>query len=610
MQLSNQELGAILVGQSYLSEAELQTVLQEAEERRAELKTILFEKRLLTSALLENALAEHYKLPFFDLASNAPSREIVMALPEDFARTYLTIVTAYEPEKSITIATADPTEEGLEEAVRVNIGQDHYIPTGKKVLEAAKSIKKASMWAKKGATVPHKKFAGTVTFVYSPQGSIKNAFSLYRKPLATRFQSIMEKQKKVAPEILEEIFDDAMGLRASDIHFEPQEKDVVVRFRVDGVMHEAGRLPKQFYEGIINRIKIEANLRIDEHFAAQDGAIRYKSKSGTMDVRVSIIPIVDGEKVVMRLLSEYVRNLTLADLGFSDHYRNILERAANKPFGMILTTGPTGAGKSTTLYGLVKMRNRPDVNISTIEDPVEYKIPGINHIQVNQGTGLTFAKGLRALVRQDPDVILVGEIRDTETAQIAVNAALTGHLLFSTLHANDSATAVPRLVDMGVEPFLLASTLEVIIAQRLARSICPNCRFSYTITKDEAMKLFTGADHYFQDEEEQVHLYRGKGCSACGETGYKGRIGIYELLEVTKDLEELIVQKKNSTEILLKARENGFLFLFEDGLDKVRNGQTTMEELMRVAAPPEKEFFTAKANVQAQESKSSKAKKK
>ncbi|MEQ1849519.1 MAG: ATPase, T2SS/T4P/T4SS family [Candidatus Peribacteraceae bacterium] len=610
MQLTNQELGAILVGQSYLSEAELSSVLQEADERRADLKSILFEKRLLTSALLENALAEHYKLPFYDLNANAPSRETVMALPEDFARTYLTIVTAYEPEKSITIATADPTEEGLEEAVRVNIGQERYIPTGKKALEAEKGAKKASLWAKKGSLVPHKKFAGTVTFVYSPQGSVKNAFSLYRKPLATRFQSIMEKQKKVAPEILEEIFDDAMGLRASDIHFEPQEKDVVVRFRVDGVMHEAGRLPKQFYEGIINRIKIEANLRIDEHYAAQDGAIRYKSKSGTMDVRVSIIPIVDGEKVVMRLLSEYVRNLTLADLGFSDHYRNILERAANKPFGMILTTGPTGAGKSTTLYGLVKMRNRPDVNISTIEDPVEYKIPGINHIQVNQGTGLTFSKGLRALVRQDPDVILVGEIRDTETAQIAVNAALTGHLLFSTLHANDSATAIPRLMDMGVEPFLLASTLEVIIAQRLARSICPNCRFSYTITKDEAMKLFTGAEHYFANEEDQVHLYRGKGCSACGETGYKGRIGIYELLEVTKELEELIVQRQNSTALLLKARENGFMFLFEDGLDKVRNGQTTIEELMRVAAPPEKEFFTTKADVQVQDIKSSKAKKK
>ena len=590
MQLSNADLGKVLVDQSYLSTDELAQVLKEAEERRVPLRTILFERRLLTADLLENALSEYYKLPFYDLISKPPTMDTVNVLPEEFARTYSAVAVQYEAEKSITIATSDPQQEGFEEAVRSNVGQKNFVLTGKLALEASK--KKTGLFSK-DPKAPTKKFTGTVTYVYSPESAIKNAFSFYRKPLATRFQAIIEQQKKVAPEILEEIFNDAMGLKASDIHFEPQEKDVIVRFRVDGVMHEAGRLPKQFYEGIINRIKIEANLRIDEHFAAQDGAIRYKSKAGTMDVRVSIIPIVDGEKVVMRLLSEYVRNLTLADLGFSDHYREILERAANKPFGMIITTGPTGAGKSTTLYGLIKMRNRPDVNISTIEDPVEYKIPGINHIQVNHATGLDFSKGLRSLVRQDPDVILVGEIRDSETATIAVNAALTGHLLFSTLHANDSATAIPRLIEMGVEPFLLASTLEVIVAQRLARKICPQCRFSFTITVEEAQKLFRGAEHYFHGDEP-VHLYRGKGCQACGNTGYRGRIGIYELLEISKDMEVLIVQKKNSTDILMKAREHGFMFLFEDGLDKVRAGQTTIEELSRVAAPPEEEFFLSK----------------
>ncbi len=586
MQISNQDLGKILVAQNYLNESELTEVLKEAEQRRVDLRTILFERRLLTADLLENALAEYYKLPFYDVVGKPPAREVVSVIPEECARSLSLVAVAYETDKSITVATSDPGQEGLEEAVKANVGQTHYIPTGK----AAKATDKKSFWAKQPKAVATKPFAGTVTFVYAPKNAIATAFALYRKPLATRFQSIIEKQKKVAPEILEEIFDDAMGLKASDIHFEPQEKDVIVRFRVDGVMHEAGRLPKPFYEGIVNRIKIEANLRIDEHFAAQDGAIRYKSKSGTMDVRVSIIPIVDGEKVVMRLLSEYVRNLTLADLGFSDHYRTILEKAANKPFGMIITTGPTGAGKSTTLYGLIKMRNRPDVNISTIEDPVEYKIPGINHIQVNQQTGLTFAKGLRSLVRQDPDIVLVGEIRDAETATIAVNAALTGHLLFSTLHANDSATAVPRLIEMGVEPFLLASTLEVIVAQRLSRKICPQCRFSYTVTPDEAKTLFKGAEHYFTGDEP-VTLYRGKGCEACGNTGYRGRVGIYELLEVDKEIEELIVQKKNSTEILLKARENGFMFLFEDGLEKAKSGQTTIEELLRIAAPPEEIFF-------------------
>lgn len=586
MQLSNADLGAILLQQSYLSTEELTAVLHEAEERKVPLRTVLFERRLLTSDLLENALAEHYQLPLYDVMGRPPAADVVAVLPEDFARTWSALAVAYDAGKSITVATADPKQEGLEEAIRSNVGQATMVLTGK---AATAAKKKPGFWGK-GATQLTKKFLGTITLAYAPESAIKHGFVFYRKPLATRFQKIIDEQKKVAPEILEEIFADAMDLKASDIHFEPQEKDVVVRFRVDGVMHEAGRLPKQFYEGIVNRIKIEANLRIDEHYAAQDGAIRYKSKGATMDVRVSIIPIVDGEKIVMRLLSEYVRNLTLADLGFSDQFREILEHAANKPFGMIITTGPTGAGKSTTLYGLIKMRNRPDVNISTIEDPVEYKIPGINHIQVNHATGLDFSKGLRSLVRQDPDVILVGEIRDSETATIAVNAALTGHLLFSTLHANDSATAVPRLIEMGVEPFLLASTLEVIVAQRLARRICPSCRFSYTISVEEARGLFRGAEHYFTGDEP-VHLYRGKGCSACGNTGYRGRVGIYELLEVNKDIEELIVAKRNSTEILLKARESGFVFLFEDGLDKARAGMTTIEELTRVAAPPEEMYF-------------------
>lgn len=586
MQLSNTELGQVLVKQSYLSEDELKQVLAEATDRNVELRTVLFEKRLLTAELLENALSEYYKLPFYDLASKPPTPDVIELLPEDFARSISVVVVA-KTDAGITIAASDPQTPGLEQAIRLNIGQKKMVPYD---ADGAKKTKKhESFWGGETNAVA-KTYTGTIEFVYAPKNSITQSFSLYRKSLATRFQSIIDKQRKIAPEILEEIFDDAMVLKASDIHFEPQEKDVIVRFRVDGVMHEAGRLPRQFYEGIVNRIKIEANLRIDEHFAAQDGAIRYKSKAGTMDVRVSLVPIVDGEKIVLRLLSEYVRNLTLLDLGFSDHYREVLEKAAHKPFGMILTTGPTGSGKSTTLYGLIKMRNAPDVNISTIEDPVEYKIPGINHIQVNHATGLDFSKGLRALMRQDPDIILVGEIRDPETANIAVNAALTGHLLFSTLHANDSGTAMPRLIDMGVEPFLLASTLEVVIAQRLARRICSHCRFSYTMDGKEASTLFRGAGNYFPPTE-LIHFYRGKGCEACGNTGYTGRVGIYELLVVDKKIEELIIARANSTAILLQARENGMTFLFEDGLEKVKAGLTTIEELLRIAAPPDVIFF-------------------
>ncbi len=582
MHISNEQLGDILLKQNYLSEEELKKVLQECTERNVELKQILFEQGLLTAALLENALAEHYKLPIADLVSDAPSPEDIALLPEDFARSQ-GLVIAKKDGDTLYVAVSDPSIENLEELIRINVGRKKEA----KLPKDGDKTKKGTMWSSAKDKKEPEKFTGPIKILYAPKSVIDGAYVFYRKPLATRFQSIIENEKQVAPEIMEEIFEDAMGLRASDIHFEPQEKEVIVRFRVDGVMHEAGRIPKLFYEGVVNRIKIESNLRIDEHYSAQDGAIRYKSKTGSaMDVRVSIVPIVDGEKIVMRLLSEYVRTLTLADLGFSEKHRAILTEVSNKPFGMILTTGPTGSGKSTTLYGLLKIRNRPDVNISTVEDPVEYKIPGINHIQVSEKTGLTFSKGLRALVRQDPDIILVGEIRDGETASIAVNAALTGHLLFSTLHANDSATAVPRLIEMGIEPFLLASTLEVIVAQRLARRICPQCRFSYTITAAEARQLFKGAENYFSGEE-LVHFYRGKGCESCGDTGYRGRIGVYEMLLVTKPIEELIIARASSAQILDKAREEGMSLLFDDGLEKVKAGQTTMEELLRIAAPPE-----------------------
>ncbi|MCF7844460.1 MAG: type II/IV secretion system protein [Kiritimatiellales bacterium] len=668
MSLSDEQISKILLEQNYLSEEELQKTSEQAKELKVSLLSLLVDQGLLTRQLFESALAEHYKLEFYDLASNPPPSNIISLIPEEVARAYSAIVVKREGDQ-ITVATSDPSNEQLEEAIRMNFEQDTAeMPTnkaddgaedekvekekkeekeGKEIKEAKEEEKKSnteqvfppagseeekgtkdssssdkttedkkdskdskgieeikepkvasakpkpkkasfsfSFGKKKEKEVVRNKFAGKITFVFAPRSTIESSFFHYQKPLATRFQKIIEAQKKVAPEILEEILDDAIQLRASDIHFEPQEKIVVVRFRVDGVMHEAGRIPKEHYEGVLNRIKIDANMRIDEHFAPQDGAIRHKTNSGAIDIRVSVVPVVDGEKVVMRLLSEYVRHLTLGDLGFCQKYQETLHQAAHKPFGMILTTGPTGSGKSTTLYALLKMRNSPDVNISTIEDPVEYKIAGINHIQVNNKAELTFATGLRALVRQDPDILLVGEIRDGETADISVNAALTGHLLFSTLHANDAATAIPRLLEMGVEPFLLASTLEVVIGQRLVRRICPQCRHSYSIEREEAIALFPGADKFFTGEGP-VTLYRGKGCEGCGDTGYKGRVGIYELLEITQEVEALIINRATSADINNAARSAGMRLMFEDGFEKVRTGMTTVDELLRVAAPPE-----------------------
>lgn len=579
MPLKDTDFGNILLKQSYVSEEELKKALAESKQRGVPLKAVLIEMGILTEDLCESALAEYYKLPFMDVAASSIPAELVEMLPEEIARAFSAVVVKRE-KNAVTVATSDPGNPGLEDAIRTNLDRKDATEEGDR-----KTGKKRLFG---GRAEPKKqKFNGKIQLMYAPHGAIDAFFVHYRKPLATRFQAIINQQRKVAPEIITEIFNDAIELRASDIHFEPQEKEVLVRFRVDGVMHEAGRIPKEYYEGVVNRIKIEANMQTDEHFAAQDGAIRYETRSGnTMDIRVSIVPIVDGEKIVLRLLSEYVRTLTLLDLGFSDEYRAILEKIAHKPFGMVLTTGPTGSGKSTTLYALMKMRNHPDVNISTIEDPVEYKIPGINHIQVNADTNLTFANGLRALVRQDPNIILVGEIRDGETASIAVNAALTGHLLFSTLHSNDAATAIPRLLDMGVEPFLLASTLEVVIAQRLVRRLCPQCRYSYSLSIGEACKLFPGAASYF-GKKGPVRLYKGKGCEACSGTGFKGRVGIYELLIVTPAIEDLITRRASATDLNTLARKEGMKLLFDDGFEKVKAGMTSIEELLRVAAPPD-----------------------
>jgi len=586
MALTDAELKKLLLDQSYVSEEDIKKAEANAKSHGISLRESLKELELVTQDIYESAIAEFYHMQYFD-GSKPPSPEMVLMLPEDIARTYSAIVVSFDKNKA-TVATADPSNKLLEDALRQNLGQEIAIfPDKEEAGKKQTSRKSAAHFSfRKEKKTDRKKFTGKIELVYASRKAIESFFVHYRKPLATRFQQIIDADKKVAPEILEEIFNDAIGLRASDIHFEPQIDIVVVRFRVDGVLHEAGRIPKEYYEGVVNRMKIAANLHIDEHFAAQDGAIRYDTGTGTMDIRVSIVPIVDGEKIVLRLLSEYVRSLTLSDLGFSEENRTMLEAVSHKPFGMILTTGPTGSGKSTTLYALLKLRNHPDVNISTIEDPVEYKVPGINHIQVNSETNLSFANGLRALMRQDPNVILVGEIRDGETASIAVNAALTGHLLFSTLHANDAVTSVPRLLEMGVEPFLLASTLEVVIAQRLVRRVCPHCRYSYSVSASEIPKLFPHAQKFFKTSKS-VLLYKGKGCESCGGIGYSGRIAIHELLTITPEVEALIIKRASSAEIEVAARKQGMSSLFEDGFEKVKAGVTTMEELLRVASPPD-----------------------
>ena len=548
MKLDDQKIKSILLGGSYVTEDDVKKGEAHTKIHHSSLASYFIAEGLMNKDLLGQAIAEHFDIPYADLNSNQPSREQVLRIPERIARKSRVVLFKEEGE-NIIVTTDNPQQKNISEKIK-------------------------SIFTKKKFKI-----------AYSLSEDIDAALIHYHKTLETRFNKIIKKQNRIAPEIISEIIKDALVFHASDIHFEPQDSEVVIRFRVDGVLQEAGRISKEYYENILNRIKVQAHLRTDEHYSAQDGSMRYVQGDKTADLRISIVPTLDGEKVVMRLLAEYVREFTLNDLGLSSKDQELIVKASKKPFGMILAVGPTGAGKTTTLYGMVKFLNRQEVNVATIEDPVEYKIVGVNHIQVNKQTSLTFANGLRSIVRQDPDIILVGEIRDNETAELAVNAALTGHLLLSTFHANDAATAIPRLLDMGIEPFLLSSTLEIVIAQRLTRRICEKCRYSYSESRKSLEENLPHAKKYFQ--KEKITLYKGKGCEACAQTGYRGRSAIFEIINITPEMSDLILKNPSTRQIWKLAEKQGARSVFEDGIEKVKEGITTLEEVLRVANPPD-----------------------
>ncbi|TSC82073.1 MAG: Type II secretion system protein E [Parcubacteria group bacterium Gr01-1014_20] len=546
MELDDQKIKDVLSKQGHISPEDIKKAEEFGLARGVPLVEYFLEKGLITRSALGQAIAQSFGIAYADLSSNEPPREQVLKISEDTAKKRRSVIFR-EDDKTIVIATDNPSD--------------------------AETIKELSDLFK----------SKQIILSYSFPEDINHVLVNYRQTLGVRFEKIISDKKRIAPEIIDEIIEDALAIRASDIHIEPMEKDVLIRFRVDGVLREVGRIPKEYYENILNRIKVQAHLRIDEHFAAQDGAIRYLQDGKAVDLRIAITPTLDGEKVAVRLLAEYVRGFTLADLGLSPGDQKILQESSRKPFGMILVTGPTGSGKTTTLYSLIKILNRPEINITTIEDPVEYKIVGVNQIQVNRQTDLTFSKGLPSILRQDPDVVLVGEIRGPDTAEIAVNAALTGHLLLSTFHANDAATAIPRLLDMGVEPFLVASTLELIVAQRLVRKICENCRTSETLSPLSLSQLIPSTSRYFANIPST--FFKGKGCSSCTNTGYRGRTAIFEFIKITKEMQDLILGNPSNRQISQLARSQGAHSLFEDGLEKVKNGVTTLEELIRVASP-------------------------
>lgn len=535
----------VLVQLSYVSAEDMEAARKAAPEGKA--VDYLYQQKKLTKDIVGQAMAEYYNLTYFDLNTATVPKENFFAISMSLAKS-LRIVIVRLTETEMDIATDTPQNGTV---INENLQQ----------------------------TFPNHK----INMFFSLSDDIDEVFKIYREGLQKRLDNVLNSDDpNFAAEYFDELVKDAIEQKASDIHMEPNPDNVLMRFRVDGMLQEVAALSHDYYENILNRIKVLSNIRLDEHYRTQDGAIRYKIDDVPIDLRISIVPIMEGQKVVIRLLADYIKNMALQDLGLNKTNFDLVLRASKKTYGMILTTGPTGSGKTTTLYSLLKILNKPEVNVTTIEDPVEYRIPGVNQIQVNLENEITFARGLRSVVRQDPNIILVGEIRDRETVEIAVNAALTGHLLLSTFHANNASTSIPRLLDMGVEPFLLASTLNLIVAQRLVRRICSSCKYSLEYDLKALKRLMpTAYKQYFKSVP--VRLYKGKGCEKCNFTGNKGRIGIFETIYVTEAIQDLILHKASSKDIWETATQQGAVNFFTDGLEKVMLGEVSLEELLRVA---------------------------
>jgi type IV pilus assembly protein PilB len=548
MKLDQNKIREILLEEKYVKKEDAKKADDFVKNKKGNFLEYFMSQGILNADLFGQAIAEFFKVSYIDLNTNIPEKDLVLEIPEEIAKKFRIILCA-KTETTVTVATDDPSNKSVEEEVGKLFGN-------KKIVVG-----------------------------FSLSEDIDFLLLFYKKTLTARFNRIILAGGKIAPEIIDEIINDALDFKASDIHFELEKKDVVIRFRIDGFLHEAGRIPIEYYENILNRVKLQASMRTDEHFSAQDGVIRYEKNGRTVDMRISVVPAVDGEKIVIRLLVEYAEKLTLNDIGFSKEQQKFILNVIKKPSGMVLVAGPTGSGKTTTLYALLKYLNKPEISIATIEDPVEYKMPGVNHIQVNSSTNLTFAEGLKSIVRQDPDIILVGEIRDKETASIAVNAALTGHLLFSTFHANDVVSVILRFLEMGVDAVQLSSSLRAIVLQRLVRKVCEKCRYSYEISIKDLSEVLPNAERFFA--KDTVTLYKGKGCSNCSGTGYSGRTAIFEAMGIGPELEQLMRENPSLQQIRDIEKQQKVIPLFDDGLEKVKSGTTTIEELLRVADVPQ-----------------------
>ncbi|OHA59751.1 MAG: hypothetical protein A2607_02270 [Candidatus Vogelbacteria bacterium RIFOXYD1_FULL_42_15] len=577
---SDSQLKNFLLDSHLIAKTDLEAVEQEAEASHGRVEDLLLAKGLVTEDDLRRVKSHMLGIPFVDLKKEKVDKEILSLIPEPIARKH-NIIAYHRTEAGLEVAMLDPLD-----------------------LEAIDFLKK-------GLDV---KILPRLT----DSESIRELLLQYQKSLKAEFGDIISRELKVINQkeggeekdeaelkklaedlpvikIVDALLSHAILQKASDIHIEPYEKELVIRYRLDGLLHDAMILPKEASAGVIARIKVLSNLRLDEKRLPQDGRFKIEDASQKVSFRVSILPTYFGEKIVMRLLPDTVSGFTLEGLGFHGPWLEKIQRATNSSVGMILVTGPTGSGKTTTLYTILDILNKPDVNISTVEDPIEYQLPRVNQTQVKPDIGLTFGSGLRALVRQDPDIIMVGEIRDKETANLAVNAALTGHLVLSTLHTNSAAGTIPRFLDMGAEPFLLVSTLNIVIAQRLVRKLVPELREEYFLSPAELKELGEKInldlvlkaliDEKIVPEKtvwEKVPFYHSK--SPKDEEAFRGRIGIHEVLDVSRAIKDLIMKNATADEVNDQAKKEGMISMMEDGIFKAVMGITTIEEVYRATS--------------------------
>lgn len=551
------QLGQILIEQGLLTEEQLQAALEVHHRTPKSLGRVLIDMGLIKEADLVRALAEQVGLEFVDLAEAQIDPAAAALLPETLARRYRALPIG-ERDGKLLVAMSDPANVYALDDIRAITNRDVQ-----PVVATASDVEQA------------------ISRFSQIDGQVEQLASEAASALEGEDQEDLEAAVEDAPivKLVNAIMTQAVADRASDVHIEPHEKDVRIRFRVDGVLHEAmPRTPKAIQNGLISRLKVMADINIAEKRIPQDGRITMKVGGRQLDLRVATLPTVWGEKVVIRILDKTQALIKLEDLGFLDDAYKRYEAAFRKPYGAILVTGPTGSGKSTTLYATLNILNSDDRNIITVEDPVEYRLAGVNQIQVNPKAGLTFASALRSILRADPDIVLIGEIRDRETAMIAVEAALTGHLVLSTLHTNDAPSAITRLIEMDVETFLVASAIDCVVAQRLARKLCERCKEAYR--PDPAELLEAGYPEWQVPEIEQ--LFRPVGCTSCAKTGYRGRIGLYEVMPMTEEIERLTVERASSDEIKAIAIQQGMQTLKQDGLEKARMGLTSIEEVARV----------------------------